>query len=112
VDGNAIEASMAPTLQFIVHKGEGKAMTAPRAEDAQNYYVMGLDPDLDIALRNAIRETVSFLGTRGMSASDAYSLASIGVDYGVAEAVDANLVIYGKIPKALFKTKTPYWTAP
>ncbi|MHB1204137.1 MAG: acetamidase/formamidase family protein [Rhodospirillaceae bacterium] len=111
VDGNAIEASMAPTLQFIVHKGEGKAMTAPRAEDAQNYYVMGLDPDLDTALTKSIKETVSFLRLRGLSPSDAYALASVGVD-GVAEAVDEALVIYGRIPKALVKTKTPYWTAP
>lgn len=113
VDGNAIEASMTPTLQFIIHKGAGKTMTAPRAEDADNYYALGLDPDLDAALSKAIKETVSFLGaTRGMSAADAYSLASIGVDYGVAEAVDETLVIYGKIPKSLFKTKTPYWSQP
>lgn len=112
VDGNAIEASMAPTLQFIVHKGLGKAMTAPRAEDAENYYSLGLDQDLDKALTKSIKETVTFLGTKGLSPSDAYSLASIGVDYSVAEAVDETLVIYGKIPKSIFKTKTPYWAAP
>lgn len=38
--------------------------------------------------------------------------AGIGVGYGVAEAVDETQVIYGKIPKSLFKTKTPYWSAP
>ena len=111
VDGNAIEASMAPTLQLIVHKGLGKSMAAPRAEDAENFYALGLDPDLDAALTKSIKETVDFLGTKGMSPSDAYSLASIGVDYSIAEAVDETLVIYGKIPKSLFKTKTPYWFA-
>ena len=111
VDGSAIEASMAPTLQFIVHKGLGKTMVAPRAEDAENFYALGLDPDLDAALTKSIKETVAFLGTKGMSPSDAYSLASIGVDYAIAEAVDETLVIYGKIPKSLFKTKTPYWAA-
>ena len=42
---------------------------------------------------------------------DAYSLSSIAVDFGVAEAVDENLLIYGRIGKNWFKTKTPYWTA-
>jgi hypothetical protein len=29
------------TLQFILHKGAGKAMRWPRAEDATNYYTLG-----------------------------------------------------------------------
>jgi acetamidase/formamidase len=109
VDGNAIEASMAPTLQFIVHKDAGRNMAFPRAEDAQNYYILGMDPDLDVALKNAVKETVAFLQARGLSASDAYSLSSVGVDFAVSEAVDRNLVIYGKIPKSIFKAKQEYW---
>lgn len=46
-----------------------------------------------------------------MSPADAYSLASIGVDCSIAEAVDETLVIYGKIPKSLFKTNPAYWAA-
>jgi acetamidase/formamidase len=61
-------------------------------------------------MKNAVVETVSFLGaTKGLSKPDAYSLASIGVDYGVAEAVDGTLLIYGAIAKKMFKTKTEYW---
>jgi len=111
VDGNAMESSMAPTLQFIVHPGAGKAMVFPRAEDAQNFYILGMDPDLNLALKKAVKETVVFLQTKGLSPSDAYSLASVGVDFAVSEAVDRNLVIYGKIPKAIFKTKQEYWVA-
>jgi hypothetical protein len=29
------------TLQFILHKGAGKAMRWPRAKDATNYYTLG-----------------------------------------------------------------------
>jgi acetamidase/formamidase len=111
VSGNAIEASMTPTLQFILHKGAGKTMAFPRAEDAENYYVMGMDLDLDVAMKNAVVEAARFLETKGLSTMDAYSLSSVAVDFGVAEAVDTNLTIYGKIPKALFKTKTEYWAA-
>ena len=50
----------------------------PRAEDADFYYTMGMDLDLDVAMRNATQETVRYLQeTRGLSAADAYSLASI-----------------------------------
>lgn len=111
VDGTAIEASMTPTMQFILHKGAGKTMAWPRGEDADYYYTMGMDEDLDNAMKHAVTETVKFLETRGLSTADAYALASIGVDFIVGEAVDGVLLIYAAIPKSLFKTKTPYWTA-
>jgi hypothetical protein len=78
VDGTAIEASLTATLQFIVHKGAGTAMRWPRAEDESNYYAMGLDLDLNKALQEAAAETVAFLRDRkGLSAADAYALASV-----------------------------------
>jgi acetamidase/formamidase len=112
VNGTAIEASLSATLQFIVHKGAGKAMRWPRAEDAANYYAMGIDLNLDVAMREATRETVEFLQERfGLTPADAYALASIAVDFRVAEAVDSTQVIYGAIPKKLFKNNPPYWAA-
>jgi acetamidase/formamidase len=110
VDGTAIEASLTATLQFIVHKGAGKSMIWPRAEDAANYYTMGIDVDLNVAMREATRQTVDFLRERfDLSAADAYALASVGVDFRVAEAVDSTQVVYGMIPKKLFKTNPEYW---
>jgi acetamidase/formamidase len=112
VDGTAIEASMAPTLQFIVHKGEGKDMDMPYAEDAQNFYILGMDPDLGKALKNTIAETVKFLGTRyGLSPKDATIICSTILDFGLAQSVDVNLTMYGKVPKAYFAKKFPYWKA-
>jgi acetamidase/formamidase len=112
INGTAIEASLSPVLQFIVHKGAGRDMKWPQAEDASNYYVMGMDVDLDNAMKEAARETVNFLGrTRGLSPQDAYSLASIGVNYIVAEAVDYVQMIYGEIPKKIFATNKPFWSA-
>jgi acetamidase/formamidase len=35
-----------------------------------------------------------------MSTADAYALASVGVDFRVAEAVDAVQMVYGAIPGA------------
>jgi acetamidase/formamidase len=96
-----------------VHKDAGRAMRSPRAEDATHYYAMGMDIDLNTAMKNAAQETVDFLRERkSLSAADAYSLASIAVDFRVAEAVDAVQMVYGAIPKAIFKEKTDYWFKP
>ena len=110
VSGNALEASMRATFQFVLHKGAGKDMTNPYAEDKDNYYLLGQDPDLDKALTSAINETVKFLGSKyGLKPQEAYSLSSVAVDFGVAQAVDGNLTMYGVVPKSWFKTKFPYW---
>lgn len=111
VDGTAIEISLTPTLQLIVHKGAGRDMSSPRAEDTANYYSMGMGANLDDALKNAIRETVSFLQGKGLSAAEAYALCSLAVDFRIGEAVNNVLMVYGVIPKRLFRRKTKYWAA-
>ena len=109
VNGTAIEASLTPVLQFHVHKGAARSMKWPRAEDATNYYIMGMDRDLDTALKEAVQETVGYLQReRGLSAADAYSLASIGVNFTVGEAVDDVQMVYAAIPKKLFATNPPF----
>ncbi|HSE02105.1 MAG TPA: acetamidase/formamidase family protein [Burkholderiales bacterium] len=110
VDGTAIEISLTPTVQLIVHEGAGKDMKWPRAEDAAHYYPMGMGGTIDEALRNAIREAVDFLETRAeLSAADAYALCSLAVDFRIGEAVNDVLMVYGVIPKRLFKQVTGYW---
>jgi acetamidase/formamidase len=110
VDGGALEQSLTATLQFIVHKGAGSAMRAPRAEDEANCYPMGLALDLDTAMKNAVRETVELLQQRvGVTVAEAYAIASMGVDFKVAEAVDGVQVIYGTVPKKWFREKPAYW---
>ena len=112
VDGTAIEVSLAPTMQLIVHKGQGGNMNGPRAEDAANYYSMGMGPNIDEALRNAIREAVDFLrGRAGLSAAEAYALCSLAVDFRIGEAVNNVLMVYGVIPKRLFRQQTAYLAA-
>jgi acetamidase/formamidase len=111
VDGGALEQSLTATLQFILHKGAGNSMHGPRAEDAANYYALGLDVDLDTAMKNAVRETVELLQEKaGLTAAEAYAVASMGVDFRVAEAVDSVQLIYGTIPKKFFKQTPPYWS--
>jgi acetamidase/formamidase len=112
VNGTAIETSLSPVPQFVVHKGEGRAMKWPQAEDAANFYVMGMDVVLDKAMSEAVQETVDLLQkNHGLTAADAYSLASIGVNYVVGETVDQVKMVYGEIPKRLFLKGSPFWSS-
>jgi len=111
VDGGAIEISLKPTLQFIVHKG--KTIKQPRVETATDYLTTGLDVDLNVATRIAMQEAVDFLQTeKGMSAADAYALSSLAVDLGIGEAVDVVNLVYAKIPKNIFKSTPEFWHRP
>jgi acetamidase/formamidase len=102
INGTAIEISLTPTLQFIVHPGAGHDMKWPRAEDRDCHYVMGMDVDLDEAAHLAILESVAFLQARaGLSAADAYALTSLAVDFRIGEAVNHVKMVYGAIPKRL-----------
>ena len=101
VDGTAIEHSLTPTLRFVLHKN--KLISAPRAETETHFMVMGIDLDLDRALRKAVQETVDFLvAEKGVTPGDAYALASIATNYSIAEAVNLTQVVVGKIPKRIF----------
>lgn len=102
VNGTAIEISLTPTLQFILHPGAGQSMNWPRAEDHNCHYVMGMNTDLNEAAHLAILESVAFLREHaGLGAADAYALASLSVDFRIGEAVNHVKMVYGAIPKRL-----------
>jgi acetamidase/formamidase len=102
VSGNAIEQSLTGVFRFTVLKG--KTIDGPRAEDATFYYVMGIDLDLDRAMRKSVAATIDFLvKEKGMTPAKALSLCSIAVDFRIAEVVDTTQVVVGSIPKALFR---------
>jgi acetamidase/formamidase len=68
---------------------------------------------LNVASRLALQEAVDFLQTeKGMTAADAYALASLAVDLGIGEAVDIVNLVYARIPKHVFRSNPPYWFTP
>ena len=110
VNGTAVETSLSPVLQFVVHKGKGATMKWPRGEDANNYYVMGMDVDLNVAMSEAVQESVVFLQQqRGLAPGDAYALASVATNFGISQTVNHVRTIYGEIPKRIFATNPPFW---
>jgi acetamidase/formamidase len=101
VSGTAIEQSLSGRFRFVLHKGT--PIAGPRAENATHYILMGIDLDLDRALQKAVDEVVAFLvREKGLTPTKAVSLASIAVDFHVAEAVDFTQLVTGKIPKSIF----------
>jgi acetamidase/formamidase len=102
VDLSAIETGLRGKFQFIVRKD--MKLTWPRAETATHWIVMGLNPNLEEAMKMAVRETISFLTERfsKLSRQEAYMIASIAVDYHVTQVVDGTKGIHGMIQKAIF----------
>jgi acetamidase/formamidase len=101
VGQSAIETSLQGEIQVILHKG----MTTrwPRAETPTHYMSIGLDPDLNVAARMAIKEMLDFLTrTKGLSREDAYMLMSAAMDLHVTQVVDVTKGVHAMIPKAIF----------
>jgi acetamidase/formamidase len=100
VSGTANEQSLVGTFKFKVHK---RRSTGPMAEDAKNWLIMGIDHDLDRALKFSVQRAVKFLVARKrMTVAKAYSFVSIAVDFTISEAVDRTQVVTARIPKDVF----------
>jgi acetamidase/formamidase len=99
--GTAIEASLDATIQIGLHKHLG--VRAPLVETTAAWYTHGFGGDLDEAMTNAAHEMLWLLRTHvGLSADDAYSVASVAVDFGVTQVVDGTLGCHAAIRRDLF----------
>ena len=102
VDLSAIETGNRGKFQFILRKD--LKLTWPRGETPTHWMVMGLNPNLEEAMKIAVRETILFLTERfpRLSREEAYMIASVAVDYHVTQVVDGTKGIHGMIPKSIF----------
>ena len=105
VDLSAIETGNRGKFQFRLRKD--MKLTWPRAETPTHWMVMGLNPNLEEAMKIAVRETILFLTQRfpRLSREEAYMIASVAVDYHVTQVVDGSKGIHGMIPKAVFTSQ-------
>jgi acetamidase/formamidase len=108
----AIESSNTVTMQFIVRKD--MPIKIAQAETPTHYICMGLDGELNVAMRMAIMQTLAFLKEKkGLDFFDALALGSVGVDFEVTQVVDQTKGIHAMIPKAIFTTaQEAYWFDP
>ena len=105
VNNQALESAMREVrVRVVLHKQSGWAW--PFAETADHWIAMGIDADLNEAFRIATRNTIDFLQRKaGLSALDAYSLASIALSFRVTQFVNQTRGVHALVPKALFSAE-------
>lgn len=102
----AIECSLTPTFELTVHKD--MALETPMGETESAWYAIGLDQDLDEAMKKSVREYLRIASEEyGLTKPDALLLGSAAIDFEVSQVVDIVKGIHGVIPKELFSTLKP-----
>jgi acetamidase/formamidase len=96
----ALEMCLTGTLTFILHSGQSLKM--PRAETPTHYISMGLNEDLDQAMKQALREMIAFICSRSnLSREQAYSFCSLAVDFHITQTVNGEKGVHGLLKKGL-----------
>jgi acetamidase/formamidase len=96
----ALEMCLTGTFTFILHKASPLKM--PRAETPTHYISMGLNEDLDQAMKQALREMIVFICSRtNLSREQAYSFCSLAVDFHVTQTVNGEKGVHGLLKKGL-----------
>jgi acetamidase/formamidase len=108
-----IEAPMYGTLRLVVQKGRRlpapqfavPGPLVPRLNAGGWYGTTGVGPDLYRAAQDAVRAMIAHLSsTYGLSAEDAYVLASVCVDLKISEIVDAGqYIVSALLPLGVFR---------
>ncbi len=97
----AVETSLTGTFRLTVRKD--LQLGLPHAETPTHYITTGFDPDLDDAVKMALREMIAHLvRVHGLSREDAYGLCSIAVDLRITQLVNVYKGAHAMLPKALF----------
>jgi acetamidase/formamidase len=107
---SAVECDMRATLRFSIHK---RTLAAPMYKtvhssagerDARAIATMGIDADLMVGARIAVRAMIDWLvSEHALSRQDAYMLASLAGDLRIHEIVDAGVWNVGfALPASIF----------
>jgi acetamidase/formamidase len=107
----ALEHSMRATFRFtLLKKGDARipsssgTLVKPFGETKEYWIAIGLHPDLNEAMKDAVRESVRFLSeVLGMDRAVAYAYLSAATDFNVSQVVDRTKGIHSLIRKSDFK---------
>jgi acetamidase/formamidase len=99
----ALEMCLDGAFTLILHKkGTREGWGFPRAETPTHFVSMGLNEDLDIAMKQALREMISFIASRtNLSPLDAYQFCSLACDFRVTQTVNGIKGVHGMMRKEL-----------
>jgi acetamidase/formamidase len=105
----ALEASLRGTVRLtVLKKGDpslphGGDFKQPFAETEDFWIPIGLDPDLDEAMKESVRESILFLSDKlDMDRAVAFAYLSAATDYEVSQVVDRTKGVHGLIRKTDF----------
>jgi len=106
----ALEHSMRATFRFtLLKQGDPRIPSAsgslekPFGETRDHWIAIGLNPDLDEAMKDAVREALRFLTEKlGMDRAVAYAYLSAATDFNVSQVVDRTKGIHALIRKRDF----------
>ena len=107
----ALEHSMRATFRFtLLKKGDARipsssgTLVKPFGETKEYWIAIGLHPDLNEAMKDAVRESVRFLSeVLGMDRAVAYAYLSAATDFNVSQVVDRTKGIHSLINKSDFR---------
>jgi acetamidase/formamidase len=101
---NALEMSLNGRFTLVLHKGSTEAplLRMPRAETPTHWISMGMNEDLDQAMKQALREMIALICARtALSRAQAYQTCSLAVDFRVTQTVNGEKGIHGMLRKGL-----------
>jgi acetamidase/formamidase len=105
----AVEGSLRTTLRLTLLKSGDPAipikglMTEPFAETAEYWMPIGLDPDLNEAMKKTVRTSIKFLTEKlGMDAATAMAYMSGATDFEITQVVDETKGVHAHIRKKDF----------
>ncbi len=101
---NALEMCLNGRFTLLLHKGSQEAplLRMPRAETPTHWITMGLNEDLDQAMKQALREMIGLICARtALSREQAYQTCSLAVDFRVTQTVNGEKGIHGMLRKGL-----------
>lgn len=107
----AVEGSLRSTFRLtVLHAGDPALplpapMKNPFAENSKYWITVGLNTDLNEAMKDATRQTIQFLNEKlGMDRAAALAYASAAVDFEVTQVVDKVKGVNGMIRKSDFQS--------
>lgn len=106
----ALEGSLRATLRLTVLKKNSKSIPGDSKEfdsvfgETEKYWIpIGLDQDLDEAMKKAVRRSIDFVSKQlGMKRDLVYAYLSAATDYEVSQVVDKTKGIHALISKVDF----------
>jgi acetamidase/formamidase len=96
----ALETCLDGTFELVLHKG--RKLAFPRAVTPTHYIAMGMDPDLDDAAKQALRDMIRWLvEMKGWKPDQAYVFCSLACDLHVTQLVDGNKGVHAMVARNL-----------